>query len=155
MQGSAVSGHCNDDSRGMAVPRDHPPINLNFVSALGLNRPSRRLSPAAHNPATREPSQRGLDPPSQRRCHVWCFGRDPTIQRDPFGDLVDRHGLWRVAQHAQDRPGAFAIAEHTIALALDDRANPLGMLAGIEHAQGAVDRIEVVANLFEALLRGY
>jgi hypothetical protein len=29
------------------------------------------------------------------------------------------------------------------------------MLAGIEHAQGAVDRIEVVANLFEALLCGY
>jgi hypothetical protein len=29
------------------------------------------------------------------------------------------------------------------------------MLGRFEHAQGAVDRIEVVANLFETLLCGY
>jgi hypothetical protein len=50
---------------------------------------------------------------------------------------------------------ALPISEQLVAVALDDGPDLLGMLVRIEHWQGAIDRVEIVAELSQTEIRGY
>ena len=70
----------------------------------------------------------------------WLLGKNYTAGRLTEGRSCTR---------------ACAIGEQLVRLTLDYGTDFLGMLARIEYAQGAIHGVEVVANLFEALLRSY